>query len=294
MEKENIILDTDISNEIDDQYALCYLIKSIERFNLEAITIAPFSKSGYSVTNSTEEGTDLSYNTACKILDLLGEEKYKNLIYKGAVKYFWENKELNKASEKIIEIARKNYFTTIVGIGAITNIALALHHAPDIAKKVRIIWLGGNSFLSKLNDEYNFRQDVEGVREVFNSGAEIVVIPCKNVASQLTSTIFEIEYYLKGRGEIGDYLCEIFANCKKAFEKSPFDKIGQTKTIWDISAIAYLINKDWFTTEEIDCPQVLDDTSYKFIKNNHKITFVQNLNRHMIYQDFFIKMGYKC
>ena len=48
----NLILDTDISNEVDDQFALTYLMKSIDLFNLEAITIAPFGHSGYKKTKS--------------------------------------------------------------------------------------------------------------------------------------------------------------------------------------------------------------------------------------------------
>lgn len=45
-------------NEIDDQFALTYLMKSIDMFDLEAITIAPFSKSGYANTLTIEEGTE--------------------------------------------------------------------------------------------------------------------------------------------------------------------------------------------------------------------------------------------
>lgn len=291
MQKRNVILDTDISNEVDDQFALCYLMKSLDEINLQAITIAPFSKSGYSSASSTEEGTELSYNTACDVLDKLGMGEYKEIVYKGAVEYFYQSKELNLATKKIIDLARTNVHTTIVAIGAITNVALALFHAPDIARKIDIIWLGGNSFLSPLNDEFNFRQDVEGVREVFNSGVELVVIPCRNVASNLVTTVYEIEHYLKGKGEIGDYLCQIFADCKKRFEKTERDKIGQSKTLWDLSAIAYLLNPNWFTVKETSAPEILDDTSYKFVENDKKVKFVMDLKRHNIYQDFFIKMG---
>lgn len=45
-------------NEIDDQFALTYLIKSLDVFDLQAITIAPFSKSGYANTMTIEEGTE--------------------------------------------------------------------------------------------------------------------------------------------------------------------------------------------------------------------------------------------
>lgn len=292
MQKRNVILDTDISNEVDDQFALCYLVKSLDNVNLQAITIAPFLGTKYTPIKKISEGIGLSFNTASKVLDMLNASKYKDVMYKGANSYFFESKELNPASSKIIELAKTNDHTTIIAIGAITNIALAIYHAPEIANKIDIIWLGGNSFLSENNQEFNFRQDVEAVRMVFNSKAPLTVIPCKNVASNLSTTIYELEHYLFGQGEIGKYLCEIFKNCKKAYRQVPNDIVGESKTLWDISAIAYFLNKDWFKAQEISCPEILDDTSYKFTKNKHKITFVNDLNRHEIYKDFFIKMGY--
>ena len=290
--KNNVILDTDMANEIDDQFALCYLIKSLDEINLQAITIAPFSNSGYAKTKTIEEGTNLSFETTCKILDMLKTSKYKNVVYKGAISYSFENKDLNPATSKIIELAKQNEHTTIIAIGAITNVALAIYHAPEIVNKIDIIWLGGNSFLSDLNNEFNFRQDVEAVRTVFNSGVELTVIPCRNVASNLSTTIYELEHYLLGLGKIGKYLCEVFKNCKKAYRKAPNDTIGESKTLWDISAVAYFLNKDWFKTTQISCPEILDNTAYKYTIDKHLITFVSDLNRHEIYKDFFIKMGY--
>lgn len=40
MQKLNVILDTDIYNEIDDQYAFAYLLANDDKLNIEAITIA--------------------------------------------------------------------------------------------------------------------------------------------------------------------------------------------------------------------------------------------------------------
>ena len=42
-QKFNVILDTDTYNECDDQFALAYMIKNQEIFNIEAITVAPYS-----------------------------------------------------------------------------------------------------------------------------------------------------------------------------------------------------------------------------------------------------------
>lgn len=293
MEKRHIIFDTDISNEIDDQFALAYLVKSLKGISLDAITIAPFKSTEFVDTNTITDSTELSYNIACKVLDLLGAPRLKQKIKKGALHYFYQSKVLNPAAKNIIEITRKNAHTTILATGAITNIAVAIYSAPDIIEKLDIIWLGGNSFLSKDNSEFNFKQDIEAVRTVFNSKAPLVVIPCKNVAAQLSTTIFELQHYIGNLEEIGPYLCQIFKDMDDKVAKGERDYVGSSKTLWDLSAVAYMLNRDWFSAFNVSCPKIEDDTSYTMTKDRHKITFVTDLDRNKIFQDFFIKMGYK-
>ena len=52
--------------------------------------------------------------------------------------------EENDTVSKIIEVALKNNKTYILGIGDITNIALAIRKEPRIIDKIEIVWLGGN------------------------------------------------------------------------------------------------------------------------------------------------------
>lgn len=291
MEKKKVILDTDMENEVDDQFALSYLIKSLDVFDLQAITIAPFSKSGYSNASNISEGTELSYNTTLKLLDMLSHPEYKDKVYKGATKYTTESEDSNDAVEHIIDIAQKNKKITILAIGAITNIAIAIKKSPDIIPKIKVVWLGGNTFLTKDNSEFNFKQDIKAVQTVFESNVELVVIPCRNVASNLNTTIYELEHYLKEDNELDKYLLQRFRECKKVFLKEPKDYIGNSKTLWDLSVIAYEINADWFKSELISCPNVLENGLYEQTTDNHKVIFVNDLFRKKIYQDFFIKMN---
>ncbi len=288
--KKKVILDTDMFNEIDDQFALTYLIKSLDVFDLQAITIAPFQKSGYANTLSIEDGTEKSYDTTLNLLDMLDKKEYKSIVYKGATKYLSDSEETNSAVDKIIEISKKNDKTIILAIGAITNVALAIKKSPDIVDRIKVVWLGGNSFLTKDNNEFNFRQDIKAVQTVFNSGVELVVIPCRNVAANLATTIYEIEHYLNKDTELNKYLKQIFINCKKPYIKEQKDEIGASKTLWDISVIAYEINKEWFKEELISCPNILDNGLYEQTKDKHEVIFINDLYRNKIYQDFFIKM----
>ena len=38
----DMVLDTDTYNEVDDQFALVYALKSVERLNVQAVYAAPF------------------------------------------------------------------------------------------------------------------------------------------------------------------------------------------------------------------------------------------------------------
>lgn len=282
-EKINVILDTDTFNECDDQFAVSYMIKSQERFNIEAITIAPYHHDN---DISIEEGLEKSYQEVlkiCKWLDFNTESK----VFKGATDYLANGyNKTNEAVEKIIGIALKNEKTYIMAIGAITNVAMAIMKEPRIIDKIEVIWLGGHSILIKDNMEFNFRQDIKAVRTVFESKVKLTVIPCKNVASNLKTTIYEIEHHLKNKNEVGTYLCERFYNDGK-------HGIQTRRVIWDISVIAYLINKEWFEISQINCPNIKEDTSYELNTNNRLITMVDFIDSDKIYEDMFEKLGEK-
>lgn len=101
--KINVILDTDTYNECDDQFALSYLIKSKDRFNIEAITVAPFSHKTRNV--SVKESQELSYNEIFKICNWLDFD-ITNKVFKGSQDYIQNGyDENNDAVNKIIEVA---------------------------------------------------------------------------------------------------------------------------------------------------------------------------------------------
>ena len=279
-EKFNVILDTDIYNECDDQFALSYLLKSQDKFNIEAITVAPYHHDN---NLSIKEGTDKSYTEIIKICNWVNFD-WTNKVYKGSIDYVTNGyNEENDAIDKIIEIANKNDKTYILAIGAITNVAIAIKKEPKIISKIEVIWLGGHSFLSKDNKEFNFKQDVQAVKTVFESKVKLTIIPCKNVASNLRTSIYELEHFLKGKNELCDYLCQRFYN-------DGVHGIQERRVIWNISVIAYMINKEWFEISEVSCPNIRKDTSYELTESNHKITVVNYLDVNKIYQDLFKKL----
>lgn len=278
--KMNVILDTDTYNECDDQFALAYMLKSQDLFNIEAITIAPYSHKSRGV--SVCEGQDLSYNEVLKICNWLHFDAL-NKVFKGSMDYLINGySKVNDAVKKIIEIALKNDKTYIMAIGALTNVAIAIKTEPKIIERIEIVWLGGHSFIYHDNVETNFK-DIEAVKTVFNSKVKLTVIPAKNVASNLRTSIYELNHFLKDKSELCNYLIERFYN-------DGYHGIQERRVIWDISVIAYLINRNWFKFDKISCPIINDDTTYAKTKNRHEITFVYDLDANKIYEDLFKKL----
>lgn len=107
-------------------------------------------------------------------------------------------------------------------------------------------------------------------------------MPCSPITSNLMTSIYELESELKGKNELCDYLCYRFYN--RAY--------GPTKRwpLWDISVIAYMINKNWFNTMDVSCPIINEDNSFKLTENRHNIKFVNYLNANEIFKDLFEKL----
>ena len=60
-----VILDTDTYNEIDDQFALSYMLRSPEKLNVKAIYAAPFHNEK---SNGPADGMEKSYQEILNIL----------------------------------------------------------------------------------------------------------------------------------------------------------------------------------------------------------------------------------
>lgn len=278
--KMNVILDTDTYNECDDQFALAYLLKSQDIFNIEAITIAPFKKNHIKTTDS---GIEMSYNEARKICELCGEE-YINKIYKGSTDYMNNGYNIrNEAVEKIINTCLKNEKTYIMCIAALTNLALAIKLEPKIIEKIEVIWIGGNALLDNDNNNTNFK-DVEAVRTIFESKCNLTVLPC-SIAQNLKTSIYELDSRLKNKNKLCDLLYQRFIE----FSKSHYENFNR-KTLWDIGIVAYLISKSWFKTIDVSCPIIKDDMSYEITTARHTIKFITYINDDAIYEDLFNKL----
>lgn len=289
--KIDVVLDTDAYNEIDDQFAVSYLLKSKEKLNTKALYAAPFFNSR---SENPKDGMERSYDELLKLLKLIkddpeyAEEKYE--VFKGSEKYLEDEVTpiISPAAKDLAERA-KNYSPEnplyIVAIGAITNVASAILLNPDIAENCVVVWLGGHGLHYHDTKEFNMYQDVAAARVVIKSGVPFVQLPCMGVVNSFTLSKPELEYWLKGKNKLADYLATNTIEQAEVYAKgTPW-----TRVVWDVTAVAWLLNEDDKFMESRIIPSYLPTYDYLYSKddNGHLMRYVYNIKRDSLMTDLF-------
>jgi len=276
------VLDTDAFNEIDDQFAIAYLLRCKEKVNVKALYAAPFFNEN---SSGPKDGMERSYEEIIKLLDFMKESVP---VFRGSEEYLRDEKTpvRSEAVDDLILRAREYSVDKplyVVAIGAITNIASALITAPDIAERIVIVWLGGHAHHFANTREFNMMQDVAAARVVFKSGAPLVQLPCYGVVSSFTVSKPELEYWLLGKGELADYLAR---NTVSAAEKYASGK-PWTRVIWDVTAAAWLMNdrNRFMYSRLIHTPIPTYDDLYSSLPDSHMMSYVYHIRRDALMED---------
>lgn len=288
----DVVLDTDAFNEIDDQFAIAYMLRVPERLRVKGICAAPFSGNGKSV--SAADGMEKSYDEILKILELAGCEQLKDRVFKGAGRYLPDEKTPVQSDAAAFMAKLADAYTPenplyIVAIGAITNVASALLLNPAMKEKTVIVWLGGTAQHWYHSHEFNMRQDIAGARVVFGCGVPLVQLPCAGVVDRFTTSRYELEHWLLGKNPLSSYLVE---NTVKEAESYAAGR-PWTRTIWDVTAVAWLLDDDGRFFQSDLRPALIPeyDHHYAVDGRRHFMRYVSSVNRDALFEDLFRKLG---
>ncbi len=283
--KIRMVLDTDTYNEIDDQFALSYACLSKEKISLEAVYAAPFFNNR---SLNAGDGMEKSYQEILRLLKMLGKAP-ENFAFRGSDRYL-EDISRPIRSEAALDLVKKAMASStddplyVVPVGCITNIASAILIEPRIVERIVVVWLGGNSLDWPHQKEFNLMQDVKAAQVVLNSGVPLVIMPCQPVVSHFHTTIPELELYLKGKNVLSDYLLKSTVEYSKGQDT-------WSKVIWDVTAVAWLVNPSWIPSNLVHSPVLTDQVTYSVDRSRHFIRMAYTLNRDAIFRDLFNKLA---
>jgi inosine-uridine nucleoside N-ribohydrolase len=287
--KVNAVIDSDTYNEIDDQFAVAYALRSTARMNIEAVYAAPYLNDR---STSAGDGMRKSHEEILRILKRLKVES-GGFAFAGSDNFMpAAGKPVDSPAARDL-IAKATRSRTeplyVITIGAPTNVASAILMEPKIKDKIVVVWLGGQPFNWPTAREFNLMQDLHSSRVLYDSGVALVNVPTKNVSEHLRTTTFEVDRFLKGKSPIADYLAGEFAAFVKT--QSPDPGFAYSKVIWDISAVAWLVEPKWVPSMIAPSPVLTDDMKYQAKAGRHVVRVATDCNRDRIFNDLFQKLA---
>lgn len=282
----DIILDTDTYNEIDDQFALAYAMLS-KKVNLLSVNAAPFKNKR---SESAADGMEKSYNEIFNIMKLTDAEMAAQVpVYRGSTRFMTSKTDIveSEACDNIINTVMSHTGPVIiVAVGAISNVASAIAKEPEIAKRSAVIWLGGHALERPDTKEFNLRQDIPGAQVLFDSEIPFLQIPCDGVCSSFITTPAELDYYLKSKNDLCDYLCSITGDYINW-------GYGRSKVVWDVTAIGCITLPSAMEIVQIPRPYVTSDCRYAIDSARHHYLYVRKIRRDPLYADLFKTLSEK-
>ncbi len=289
----DVVLDTDAYNEIDDQFAISYLLRSQDKLNIKGFCAAPFS--GNRLSTGPLDGMEKSYNELLNLLTLAGEEKFKEITFRGSTEYLPdENTPVESDAANFMAELANNYSPEnplyIVAIGAITNVASAILKNPAMKENCVIVWLGGHATHWHDTPEFNMVQDIAAARIIFGCGVPFVQLPCMGVVSSFYVSKPELIHHLEGKNAICDYLVS------HTIEIAEFDANYRpvwTRVLWDVTAVAWLLNGNgrFMHSKLIHAPIPEYDNHYAYDDRRHFMNYVYHIHRDTLFTDLFEKLA---
>lgn len=139
---------------------------------------------------------------------------------------------------------------TLVPVGPLTNIAVAMRMQPAILPKIREIVLMGGAYGTgnfTPSAEFNIYADPEAARVVFTSGVPLVMMGL-DLTNQTTCTADVISRMKKVGGPAG----ELFSDIMSFTLKTQYENYGLAGgPVHDATCIGYLINPDAFKMQDM-------------------------------------------
>jgi inosine-uridine nucleoside N-ribohydrolase len=278
-QREIVVVDTDSGLFGDDGAALVMLLRSPEQVTVPGVTIVPgnvWAPQGaeymFHILDLLRRpevpvflGAELPLNNSVAMAHE-EERRWGKLEYIGAfahdpeavipatgAKLSGRKPRRDGAVQFLIsEIERRPGEVTILAIGPMTNIALALRLKPAIETKIKqIVFMGGNIKASGNASpwaEFNFWFDPEAARMVLRSRIPKKVMFALDVCNTAPLHKAEFDQIAAVHTPIADLFREDLGNRYPGFLKHP-EGIAY---MWDSLAAAYLIDPSFVTKWEIE------------------------------------------
>ena len=259
-----LILDTDIGDDIDDAWALGFVISH-----------SAFSPLGITITHGN---TPERAKIACKLLHITRNDDIPIFIgrktndkvfqqYSWAEDFTAKQPEKQSAADFIVQTVRRYPGqVTLVAIGPLQNIADALRKEPDLGKYVRrVVLMSGCVYGTASNPgtpvrEWNVYQSPADAQLVYSAGLPMTIVPLDS-----TTYVRLSDEERKRVSSYGSALSYSLECLYRLWLSSPSDRM----TLHDQMAVVEAAAPGKFFNKRETIPLVVDDQGYTRIDREH-------------------------
>lgn len=268
-----VVLTTDCGCEVDDQFAIAYLMKSPD-VDLKGIvtTHAPGLKPPASETTA---------ECARQMAKLAGS---RVPVFAGSPVALPKRPAplMNEGVQFILDIARgysKDNRLALLSIGAATDVASALLADPALVNRIEVIAMAFTSWPDGAK-EYNVQNDVAAWQVILDSNVPLTIGSGAVTRKYLLFDAPTVRAMTEGSGEIGEYLYKLFADwVKKEHGEGPGRWI-----LWDVVTPAYLFGLAKAT--EVKRPILNDNLTFTHTPTSRTIRWIETIDRDKVISQF--------
>ena len=283
--KVSAILSTDVGNEVDDQWAIAYLLVNPE-----------FDVLGILSAQAPTVSPPAAHTTYLKLLDEV-ENRLKMTthppLFEGSSLPLEDTKtpRLNAGVDFIVQASRsfsKDHLLTVFTIGAATDVASAILKDPSIVDRIVVVAMGFNSW-PKGGEEYNVLNDVSAWQVIMQSDVPVVVGDGDVCRAHLGLTLDQARDLVSKEGPVGKWLWDEYLAWYYRYVK-PVRKDDFSKPwfIWDIVTMAYALQ---MTSQEVyPRPTLRVDLEFEHPQTNKTITWITAVDEKRLWADFVTKL----
>lgn len=231
---KKILIDTDIGGDVDDALALALALNTpdIEIVGITNVYLANAWRAGVTKRILKVYGReDIPVCTGAE-KPLIGWWDESRIPNSSADYGEFQGETLPHAADFIIRMAEQMEDLTVCAIGPLTNVGLALAKAPHIAKRIRVLMMGGQ--VTKAHPEWNIVCDPEAARIVFESGVPIHMVGL-DVTNRCQFTPEEVDMVKAAQNPRAQLLAEMMEIFIQNFGYLPIlhDPLALAPLIWD-------------------------------------------------------------
>jgi len=232
-------------------------------------------------------GEKRSYDEILRVFEACGVP-HERRVFRGSPEHLpsYDKPVASEAAQFIIDQARNREDgpVYVLAMGALPNVGSALLMAPDIIDNLVVV----PSYAPFCNEpSLNLVQDRLSSRLIFECGVPHVYLPGYHVGAQLTISRPEMEHFVKGHGEIGNYLWHLYTNNPLHVKYAISEPETKTWVIWDIINVAWMLDAAYVPTHLTTSPHLDAELFWRKSSARHAMLEAYDVARDAIFEDFY-------